>query len=387
MCSTVRYVVTTYNQTRFKMKTRFINYFHFSRNERLGAFALLTFCMAIFATPAVLQRFRPRVTTDFTEFEAIMMAFRQAEGAAAAGSAQSFDFDPNLATREDFVKLGLSEKVAQNICNYRDKGGEFRKPEDFQKIWSLQPKDYTRLLPYIHISVAKKGGDTASRSPETPEYFPFDPNTATEHDFYRLGLSDRTIKSILNYREKGGVFRKKEDLAKIYTLPEADYKRLEPYISIAPQTNAATNAKWPEYNKKPASKGPVDINSAGVNEWMTLPMVGEKRAQQIVAFREKLGGFRSIEQLAEMYNLPDSVFQRIRPQLVLETKANHKINLNTATVEALDAHPYISRKQADLIVAYRSQHGNFSKPEDILHIKAFTDNLWWERVSPYLGVE
>jgi competence ComEA-like helix-hairpin-helix protein len=387
MCSTVLYVVTTYNQTRFKMKTRFINYFHFSRNERLGAFALLTFCAAIFITPAVLQQWRPRTSTDFTEFEATMRAFRQAEGGAETGPAETFDFDPNLATKEDFVRLGLSEKVAQNICNYRDKGGEFRKPEDFQKIWSLQPKDYTRLLPYIHISVGKKEGGASNHSPETPEYFPFDPNTATEHDFYRLGLNDRTIKGILNYRSKGGVFRKKEDFAKIYSLPEADYKRLEPYISIAAQTNTSANANWPEYNKKPASKGPVDINSAGVNDWMTLPLVGEKRAQQIVAFREKLGGFRAIEQLAEMYNLPDSVFQRIRPQLVLETRATHKINLNTASVEALDAHPYISRKQADLIVAYRSQHGQFSKAEDILNIKAFTDKLWWERVSPYLGVE
>jgi DNA uptake protein ComE-like DNA-binding protein len=369
------------------MKTRFINYFHFSRNERLGAFALLTFCAAIFVTPAILQQLRPRTITDFSEFEATMRAFRQAADEAATTPGQSFDFDPNLATKEDFVKLGLSEKVAQNICNYRDKGGEFRKPEDFQKIWSLQAKDYTRLLPYIHISVAKKEGAAANRSPETPEYFPFDPNTATEHDFYRLGLSDRTIKSILNYRDKGGFFRKKEDMAKIYTLPEADYKRLEPYINIGAQATAATNAKWPEYNKKTASKGPVDINSAGVADWMTLPLVGERRAQQIVAFREQLGGFRSIEQLAEMYNLPDSVFQRIRPQLVLETRATHKINLNTATVEALDAHPYISRKQADLIVAYRSQHGPFNIPEDILNIKAFTDKLWWERVSPYLGVE
>ena len=302
------------------------------------------------------------------------------------GPAVCFDFDPNLASAVDFKQLGLSEKVAQNICHYREKGGSFRKPEDFGKIWGLQPEDFKRLLPYVRISMTKNTHERADFSPENPEYFPFDPNTATESDFLKLGLSGRSIKSILNYREKGGTFRKKEDLAKIYTLDEADYARLEPYITIA-----ATSNTWPNtYTNKsyPApSKEPLDMNRADAQAWMALPLIGERRAQQIIAFREKLGGFSSIEQLAEMYNMPDSVYQRIRPQLKLETTTIRKINLNSVSLEALDAHPYISRKQAELIIAYRTQHGNFANTEEVLKIKAFTDKDWWNKALPYLGVE
>ncbi len=373
------------------MKTRFLNYLHFSRNERLGAFALLTVCVAAFSTPAVLQWIRPREVTDFTEFEATIKAFRQSANTTAEGTANAFDFDPNIASEEDFKQLGLSEKVAQNICHYREKGGSFRKPDDFQKIWGLQPQDFKRLQPYIRISIAKKEGSEQDLSRPKPANFPFDPNTATEADFLNLGLPSRTVKSILNYREKGGIFRKKEDLAKIYTLSETDYARLEPYITISTPSHADYAVRPNTYANGSSgslkSKNPVDMNRAGIEGWMSLPMIGERRAQQIVNFREKLGGFSSIDQLAEMYGLPDSVFQQIRPQLRLETTTIRKINLNTVSLEALDAHPYVSRKQAELIIAYRSQHGNYAVPTDVLKIKAFTDNAWWVKVAPYFGTE
>jgi DNA uptake protein ComE-like DNA-binding protein len=373
------------------MKKNILNFLHFSRKERLGAFTLLSLCISVFATPAILRWVQPPRTTDFSAFEATMQAFRQS--ATIPATVTLFDFDPNTATEEDFNRLGLSEKVAQNICHFREKGGSFRKPEDFKKIWSLQPKDYSRLLPYVHIGMKKDREAANADSTVKPELFSFDPNTATEADFKKLGLPGRTTHSILNYREKGGVFRKKEDLAKIYTLSSEDYTRLEPFVNLqTPYSsekktsyNAATGSV--EYFRKSRSTGPIDINQAGVETWMNLPMIGEKRAQQIVKFREKLGGFRSIDQLAEMYNLPDSVFQRIKPQLVVEAFSTHTLNINSASAEALDAHPYISKKQADLIIAYRTQHGNFVHKEDILHIKAFTDKAWWDKVSPYLSTE
>lgn len=365
------------------MKTRLLNYLHFSRNERFGAFALLTLCIITFCTPAVLQWLRPKRHTDFSEFAAVIKAFKQSSGTAESGRKQCFDFDPNLATMEDFRQLGLPEKVASNICHYREKGGAFRKAEDFQKIWGLPAEDYERLLPYLRISVEKKEAQPENAASRPPEYFPFDPNTATEADFLRLGLPGRTIKSILNYREKGGSFRKKEDFAKIYTLSESDYRQLEPYIVFAPRPGSYVGRD----NKPAASGAPVDINLADATALMSLPLIGEKRAQQIIAFREKLGGFRTVDQLSEMFGLPDSVYQRIRPRLCATATSVHKINLNTVTREALDAHPYISWKQADLIIAYRNQHGNYTRPEEILNIKAFGDKAWWEKISPYLDVE
>lgn len=62
--------------------------------------------------------------------------------------------------------------------------------------------------------------------------FPFDPNTLDSAGFRRLGLRERTTAILLHWRNKGKVFRHKEELRKVYTLTEEDYQRLEPYIRI-----------------------------------------------------------------------------------------------------------------------------------------------------------
>ncbi len=115
--------------------------------------------------------------------------------------------------------------------------------------------------------------------------------------------------------------------------------------------------------------------------------IGEKRAQQLVKYREKLGGFLSVEQVAQMYNLPDSVFQKIRPMLVLESREIRKINLNTASAAELATHPYFSKKQADLIVNYRQQHGPYRSVDGIDQIIPFTDKVWLAKVKAYLAVD
>lgn len=374
------------------MKHSFINYLHFSRKERAGAFFLTLVCAAVFAFPEIARRFQQPKTSDFSAFESETRAFRDAAEKTETPAGALFNFDPNTASPDDLVRLGLSEKVAGIICRYRDKGGKFRSPEDFQKIWSLPKDDYERLLPYIQVKSAENESNIKI-SVQKPEHFAFDPNTATGEDLQRLGLPARTVKSILNYRNKGGRFKSKNDLRKIYTLDEEDFARLEPFIDIAAVASVSPELPRPvaysgnggqHFLSKPAIKGLVDINRASAEEWQQLPGIGEKRAAQIVKFRESLGGFVSVEQVGEMYGLPDSVFQRIKPMLAPNAGAVRKIDINAASAEALDAHPYISMKQAKLIVAHREQHGAYATVDDLADIAAFSDRKWLEKVKPYL---
>ncbi len=239
-------------------------------------------------------------------------------------------------------------------------------------------------------------GESASSKSTHLQPFAFDPNTATESELLQLGLSSWITERILKYRSKGGKFRNKEDLEKIYGFPETDYDRLEPYVRIAAieqapqsQTNiAAINSPLNKVTPRAGvAPGSLDINRAAVEHWQMLPGIGEKRAQMIISFRDKLGGFLSVEQVAETRGLPDSVYQIIRPMLTMQTDALRSLNINAATTQELDAHPYISFKQASLIVAHRSQNGNYQKMEDLLHIPAFIDKAWLERIRPYLSIQ
>ncbi|MEO6039434.1 MAG: helix-hairpin-helix domain-containing protein, partial [Saprospiraceae bacterium] len=293
------------------MKRFLLQMLHYSRAERAGTIALMFVCGLVYLAPEVLHWLRPQSATDFADFQADIAAFRlgmavNKSPATTASTGQLFAFDPNTASQADFTRLGLSEKVAGIICNYRSKGGHFRQPDDLQKIYSLSPADFERLRPWIRIGGTQSASnDWENAEPRAvAESFPFDPNLATEMDLRRLGLSARTVKSILNYRSKGGKFRKPEDFGKIYTLNEEDFNRLAPYITIGALTTTtmaerpatyAGGAKYPARN--PVIQSPVDINRAGLEDWLRLPGIGEKRARQIVNFRESLGGFLSVDQV------------------------------------------------------------------------------------------
>ena len=60
-------------------------------------------------------------------------------------------FDPNTADSITFVHLGIRPYIARNILHYRAKGGKFRTPESFAKVYGLSPEQFKLLKPYITI--------------------------------------------------------------------------------------------------------------------------------------------------------------------------------------------------------------------------------------------
>jgi DNA uptake protein ComE-like DNA-binding protein len=224
----------------------------------------------------------------------------------------------------------------------------------------------------------------------TKERFYFDPNTASENDWLRLGIKKKTAQTIQKYIAKGGKFYKPRDIQKIYGLSQKDAEELMPYVSIAAikkdfPASQGQPVNLPAYPKK-KSFLPVDVNVADTAAFIDLPGIGSKLSNRIVSFREKLGGFYSIDQISEIYNLPDSTFQKIRPYLVLNSKAIKKININLATLDQLKAHPYIKYAVANSIVTYRQQHGNYTDINDLKKLMLVSDDLY-NKLLPYLSVE
>ena len=223
------------------------------------------------------------------------------------------------------------------------------------------------------------------------ELFYFDPNTISAADWERLGVREKTAKTILNYTSKGGRFYKPEDIGKIWGLHEDEVKRLLPYVKIEAKP-AATYNKYPEtekskmYEKPKYSIVPVDVNNSDTAAFIALPGIGSKLAARIVAFREKLGGFYKAEQIAETYGLPDSTFQKIKSRLVIGNASVKKLNINTATVDELKTHPYLRYNIANAIVQYRTQHGSFSSVADIKNIILITEDVY-NKAAPYLSLK
>lgn len=231
---------------------------------------------------------------------------------------------------------------------------------------------------------------------QTPiRIFPFDPNMASETDWREMGITKRTARTIRNYLKKGGRFRQPADLAKIWGMRQTDIERLMPFVRINGRGNQIGTYGKPHADGtltdrtsfKSKEKSLLDINRSDSSAWESLPGIGPGYARRIVRYRERLGGFLRVEQVAETFQLPDSVYQRIRP-LLAPTRSDdiRTININQVSTDTLGRHPYCGFPMARLIIRFREQHGPYKRVDELLQIQR-VDSVWWSRIRPYLRVE
>ncbi|WP_290795457.1 ComEA family DNA-binding protein [Flavihumibacter sp. UBA7668] len=231
--------------------------------------------------------------------------------------------------------------------------------------------------------------DSKEEEFRTIQLFEFNPNTASADDWKLLGLNPKLIRTILNFREKGGRFRTSEDLGKIYGMPSELVVRLQPFVVIEKSSNVQFKRNQSELPiitassalPKPETKALL-INAADSLDWLSLPGIGPKLTSRILQFRKQLGGFVAVSQLGEVYGLQDSVYQLILPYLRLDEKPIELIHINMATQEELSRHPYIRWKLAQAIIQYRTRNGAFRDISDLSKIHLINPDLL-KKLAPY----
>ncbi len=236
-----------------------------------------------------------------------------------------------------------------------------------------------------HYSNDQIGNDENRTNTSSLHLFPFDPNTLSDEGWRQIGLKEKTIKTILNYTSKGGKFRKPDDIKKIWGISEKQAEQLIPFVVINEKVTATSKDYHNSNSSQKNQFKTIDINTSDSATLEQLKGVGFGLARRIINYRERLGGFYSILQIGEVFGLPDSVFQKIKPQLMLSDKNIKKININKAQLDELKAHPYIRYKLANAIIQYRNQHGNFGHTEDLKKI-ILMDNESYNKIINYISL-
>ncbi|MBO5303635.1 MAG: helix-hairpin-helix domain-containing protein [Lachnospiraceae bacterium] len=67
-----------------------------------------------------------------------------------------------------------------------------------------------------------------------------------------------------------------------------------------------------------AADGRVNINQAGVEELMTLPGIGESKANSIIAYRNVHGAFSSVEELKNIAGIKEGVYSKIKDSITID---------------------------------------------------------------------
>ena len=231
---------------------------------------------------------------------------------------------------------------------------------------------------------------TSQPIPESgQELFAFDPNTADSTALLRLGLSRWQVVNIYKYRNRGGVYRKPSDFARLYGLTVHQYKRLEPYIRISPDYSTPASSLFPSESDAPVSRSTtrsrklqpgenVDLNVADTTQLQLVPGIGSYFARRIVQYRDRLGGYVSVGQLDEIEDFPASA-----KSFLTVTSSPLRLDVNKLSLAQLRRHPYINYYQARAIVEYRRLRGPFQSLEDLASLPDFTPQDI-QRLSPYL---
>ena len=165
------------------------------------------------------------------------------------------------------------------------------------------------------------------------ESFRFNPNTVTLEELVRLGFSEKQAQSIINYREKGGRFRRKSDFAKSFVVADSVFKRLAPFIDIPK----------------------IDINKADSAAFDSLPGIGGWFAHRMVEYREQLRGYSCPEQLMEIWHFDQEKYDGLKD--LITCSPSEPYPFWSGSVEDIRNHPHIRNWQtARDIVFYRDHN-------------------------------
>ena len=128
---------------------------------------------------------------------------------------ENFRFDPNTVTLDELRRLGFTDKQAEAIDRYRQKGGRFRRKSDFARSYVVSDTLYARLEPYIDIPL-------------------LDLNCADSAAFDALpGIGGYFARQMVLYRKRlGGCYSDARQLLEIHHFDQAKLDAIADLITI-----------------------------------------------------------------------------------------------------------------------------------------------------------
>ncbi|MFI3281554.1 MAG: helix-hairpin-helix domain-containing protein [Rikenellaceae bacterium] len=301
-----------------------------------------------------------------------------------------FEFDPNTVTLPELIALGLTKTEAVSVIRYREYGKVFRIKEDLFTCYGISDSLYYALEPYIVIAdtfrlktraeyeSAKSTVDKGSWSSgerykrKLLPISKFQVDTVGVKYLVAVGaLSRRQAEVFVQWRNRSGIYNM-DELRECYVLSDSVAAALQPYII------------FPEY-VEPELKL-VDINKADSAQLRSVYGIGEKSVVGIIEYRQKLGGFYSVDQLSELKMVTESNFEKIIQQILCDSCDISKIDVNFASAKTMKGHPYIADRALRRLLKIRELKGGWSTVEEMIDDKIFTEEEA-TRVRPYLLFE
>lgn len=293
--------------------------FYYTKSERRVILLLLAIALLLLGIWAVMEYLRPvEVPVTLSESEEIdsflanleeQEKIRKSHTPKNEISVVLQPFDPNTADSVLLRQLGLPVYIVRNILKYRAKGGVFRSPESFSRIYGLKEEVYQKLKPYITIaplvSVSHVRTDTFRQLKDTIPYIPkyeegtiVDLNKADTSILKRIpGIGSTLARMIVVYRQRLGGFY--------------DVSQLQEVPHVGVELN-----KW--FVVTPAGLHKIQVNSASLDKLRSHPYMDFYKAKAIMEYRRKRGKIKGLSQLSMFEEFTEKDLKRLSPYLTFE---------------------------------------------------------------------
>ena len=295
------------------------DFFYYTKSERRVILLLLAIALLLLGIWAITEYLRPvEVPVTLSESEEIdsflanleeQEKIRKSHTPKNEISAVLQPFDPNTADSVLLRQLGLPVYIVRNILKYRAKGGVFRSPESFSRIYGLKEEVYQKLKPYITIaplvSVSHVRTDTFRQLKDTIPYIPkyeegtiVDLNKADTSILKRIpGIGSTLARMIVVYRQRLGGFYDVSQLQEV------------PHVGVELD-------KW--FVVTPAGLHKIQVNSASLDKLRSHPYMDFYKAKAIMEYRRKRGKIKGLSQLSMFEEFTEKDLKRLSPYLTFE---------------------------------------------------------------------
>ncbi|MEL6390325.1 MAG: helix-hairpin-helix domain-containing protein [Bacteroidota bacterium] len=294
-------------------------------------------------------------------------------------SRSSQPFDPNVAPLDELLAQGLSSYAANSLINYRNSGAVFYDLKDLKRVYGITEAMLDLIKPRLIFPTrtveVRADSNSAEKLPIIARAQPktIDPNSASQEELEAIGLSQGLAKTLINFRSFGAKFSKLSDLSTVYGMNDSLLAVVEPWLLFA-------NKPLKTQSDTVISVIRVNLNTATIDQLKSIKGIGKFLSEQIIDYRERLGGYHSIDQLRELEYLRPETYDAIKSQIYVNGAITKFIPMALTFKEVL-RHPYTDYESTKLL--YNIKAADFEEEIDILIKKGAID----ARLTPYLLAE
>ena len=254
-------------------------WFGYDRKERRASFVLLIIIGIVLAARMTVPG-NSVLIEDLTQ------------EATAIPSAERFNFDPNTASYDTLIRLGLDEAEAGTLINYRNSGGKFRQAADIKKLYGMEEAKAGELIPLIRIEQ-----DTTQKTFRKQKLI--DLNSCDSALLESLpGIGPVLSARIIKYRNLLGGFSSAGQLREVYGLPPETFELIRSRVTA-----------------DPSALRKININTAEYRELSKSPYLENYEVSAMLKYRELAGKIGGVDELVENKIISAETAEKISPYL------------------------------------------------------------------------